>query len=239
MCSPLSHICALILCIPSVLTGHALAQTPIAVPNGWTDAAPPDGRVFASGSDRGGRKVLMIVGSAVAGEPATDAWLDKQADLISEAFGRITWRQGLAREETLLKDALTLTSDEGQILHVLLFGYDTGSGGQPFALVFPKPVKLADSRVQAGLDAIAGNWRSRAAVGADGATPARPAPEPAATGAGASTPAPSPHPAAGRNCRTVERYKVEQQMQMRCWPNRGCNMEPVQATVPYNVEVCD
>jgi hypothetical protein len=182
---------------------EATARQYIVQPSGWSlQARDEEGVVMVSPPGEAGDAIYYVVN---AFEPVDKkqqaAWFAKLTPIIASGFGTMTWRlEAVAHEGTLLKDALTIKTEDGDFYHGLTFGYPVRNGIQTMFVLWPDPLTADDPRAQAALDHVASLWRAGFANTPDPAPvqqPSTPAPAPVA-------PAPSPAPVANGGEQNVE-----------------------------------
>lgn len=198
MLSPVLRFIAAI-SITMLLTHSAAAQ--LVPPEGWSIQVRDGIAVIASPPDDRGDQIAYFIDTAERVESQPDANDQRFTALTrehAERLGTMTWHQGITREGSLLKDAVTITGDDGAIIHGLSFAYPTAQGLQTLSVYWPDPLTSADSRVATVLDHVANLWRSGAAFDGQVLSPSSPQTSFPQTPPAQPTPPPSPPPTAAQ-----------------------------------------
>jgi len=176
---------ALALCL-SLATAVQLAHTVAAFeaaasiipaqPEGWTLQSGQHGIVLSSQPGDAGDIVLFVIDKAtpLASAPNSQATMSIAPDTAATAerfvrstessasrLGKLTWRQGVTLEDTLLRDAVTIEDTDGHTIHGYAFAYATPLGLQTLAVYWPTPLTAASPPVAQALDHVAALWRVR------------------------------------------------------------------------------
>lgn len=147
--------------IAVLLTGPCVAE--LAPPEGWSIQIRDGIAVMASPLDESGDQIAYFIDKAERHDRQPDTIGQRFTALTrshAERLGTMTWHQGITREGTLLKDAVTITGDDGATIHGLSFAYPTSHGLQLLSVYWPDPLTSTDPRVAAALDHVANLWRS-------------------------------------------------------------------------------
>jgi len=147
-----------------------------AQPEGWTLQPSHHGIVLSSQPSDTGDIVLFVIDRATPMALAPSSQHTKSAALDTAAtaerfvsvtessanrLGRLTWRQGVTLEDTLLRDAVTIEDTDGHTIHGYAFAYATPQGLQTLAVYWPTPLTAASPPVAQALDHVAALWRVR------------------------------------------------------------------------------
>lgn len=170
---------ACLLTFPTALAAQAPAIP--SQPEGWTLHAQSAGVILSSPPDASSNIVLLVIDKTVPHAPAGPAAKPASAiiataeqfagltETSATRFGKLTWRQGVTLEETLLRDAVTLEDPDGNIIHGYAFAYATPGGLQTLSVFWPNPMTAASPPVAQALDHVAALWRLHYAY--DGTNP--------------------------------------------------------------------
>lgn len=157
-------------------TPPAYGAGPLAIPaqpEGWTLQSGQHGIVLTSPPGDTHDIVLFVIDkaapliSAPGMEPAKSsitATAERFVALTESSasrLGRLTWRQGVTLEDTLLRDAVTVEDADGHTIHGYAFAYATPQGLQTLSVFWPTPLTAASPPVAQALDHVAALWRVR------------------------------------------------------------------------------